>query len=36
MWSEVGDRIVESPDFIKAAEEKIAEVRENLKIAQSC
>jgi hypothetical protein len=35
MWSEVADRIVESPDFIKAAEEKIAEVRENLKIAQS-
>lgn len=35
MWSEVGDRIVESPDFIKAAEEKIAEVRENLRIAQS-
>jgi hypothetical protein len=35
MWSEVGDRIVESPDFIKAVEEKIAEVRENLKIAQS-
>jgi hypothetical protein len=35
MWSEVGDRVIESPDFIKAAEEKIAEVRENLRIAQS-
>jgi hypothetical protein len=35
MWSEVGDRVIESPDFIKAAEEKIAEVRENLQIAQS-
>jgi hypothetical protein len=35
MWSEVGDRVIESSDFIKAAEEKIAEVRENLRIAQS-
>jgi hypothetical protein len=35
MWSEVGDRVIESPDFIKVAEEKIAEVRENLRIAQS-
>jgi hypothetical protein len=35
MWSEVRDRVIESPDFIKAAEEKIAEVRENLRIAQS-
>jgi transposase InsO family protein len=26
MWSEVGDRIIKSSDFIKAAEEKIAEV----------
>jgi hypothetical protein len=26
MWSEVGDRVVESPDFIKAVEEKIAEI----------
>jgi hypothetical protein len=33
MWPEVGDRVVESPDFIKATEEKIAEVRENLRIA---
>jgi hypothetical protein len=35
MWLEVGDRTLESPDFIKAAEEKIAEARENLRIAQS-
>jgi hypothetical protein len=35
MWSEFGDRVIESPNFIKAAEEKIAEVRENLQIAQS-
>jgi hypothetical protein len=35
MWSEVGDRVIESPDFIRAAEQKIAEVRENLRIAQS-
>jgi hypothetical protein len=35
MWSKVGDRVIESPDFIKVAEEKIAEVRENLRIAQS-
>jgi hypothetical protein len=35
MWLEVSDCVVESPDFIKAAEEKIAEVRENLRIALS-
>jgi hypothetical protein len=35
MWSEVGDHVIESPDFIKTAEEKNAEVRENLRIAQS-
>jgi hypothetical protein len=35
MWSEVGDRVIESSDFIKAVEEKIAEVCENLRIAQS-
>jgi hypothetical protein len=35
MWSEVGDRVIESPDFIKAAEEKIAEVQKNLRIAHS-
>jgi hypothetical protein len=32
MWSEVGDRAIESPDFIKAAEEKIAKVQENMRI----
>jgi phage major head subunit gpT-like protein len=26
MWSEAGDRVIESLDFIKAAEEKIAEI----------
>jgi hypothetical protein len=31
MWSEFGERAIEILDFIKAAEEKIAEVRENLK-----
>jgi transcription antitermination factor NusG len=36
MWSEVRDHVIESPDFIKVAEEKIAEVHENLRIAQSC
>jgi transposase InsO family protein len=35
MWSEVRDHVIESPDFIKAAEEKIAEIWENLRIAQS-
>jgi hypothetical protein len=35
MWSEVGDHIIESSYFIRAAEEKIVEVRENLRIAQS-
>jgi hypothetical protein len=35
MWSEVEDRVIESPDFIKAVEKKIAEVCENLRIAQS-
>jgi hypothetical protein len=35
MWSEVGDRVIESPDIIKATEEKIAEIHENLRIAQS-
>jgi transposase InsO family protein len=35
MWSEVGERAIESPNFIKTAEEKIVEVQENLRIAQS-
>jgi hypothetical protein len=26
MWSEVGGHVIESPGFIKAAEEKIAEI----------
>jgi hypothetical protein len=36
MWSEVGDRIIEKLDFIAAAEDKVAEIRENLKAAHSC
>jgi hypothetical protein len=36
MWSEVGDCNLESFNFIKAAKEKIAEARENLRIAQPC
>jgi hypothetical protein len=35
MWSEVRDRVIEIPDFIKVVEENIAEVCENLQIAQS-
>jgi hypothetical protein len=35
MWSEVRDRVIESLDFIKAAEEKIAKIWENVRIAQS-
>jgi hypothetical protein len=35
MRSEVGDHAIESPDFIKVVEEKIAKVREHLRIAQS-
>jgi hypothetical protein len=35
MWSEVGDHAIKSPDFIKVSEEKIAKVRENMRIAQS-
>jgi hypothetical protein len=35
MWSEVEDRAIESPDFINATKEKIAEVQENLRIAQN-
>jgi hypothetical protein len=34
MWSEVGDLIIEGPDFIAAAEDKVAEIRENLRAAQ--
>jgi hypothetical protein len=35
MWSEVGERYIESPNFIVAVEDKIAEICENLKAAQS-
>jgi hypothetical protein len=35
MWSEVGERYIESPDFIVVVEDKVAEIRENLKAAQS-
>jgi hypothetical protein len=34
MWSEVGDLIIEGPDFIAGAEDKVAEIRENLRAAQ--
>jgi hypothetical protein len=29
MWSEVGDLIIEGPDFIAAAEDKVAEISES-------
>jgi hypothetical protein len=35
MWSEVGERALIGPALIKEAEEKVAEVREKLKSAQS-
>jgi hypothetical protein len=35
MWPEVGDQIIEGPDFITTTEDKVAEIRENLKAAQS-
>ena len=35
MWSQVGERAFFGPDSIKAAEEGVAQVRENLRIAQS-
>jgi hypothetical protein len=35
MWSEVEDRVVESSNFIKATEEKILEIQENLRISRS-
>jgi hypothetical protein len=34
LWSEDGDRVIESLDFIKATKEKIAEVQEIMTIAQ--
>ena len=35
MWSEVRERSLFGPDMIKEAEEQVAKVRENLKVAQS-
>jgi hypothetical protein len=35
MWSEVGERTFFGPAAIVEAEENVAKVRENLKIAQS-
>jgi hypothetical protein len=35
MWSETGDRLYFGPGSIVEAEENVAKVRENLKIAQS-
>src|SRR5436189_4667490 len=35
MWSEVGERSLFGPAIIKEAEEQVAQVRENLKVAQS-
>jgi hypothetical protein len=35
MWSEVGERALVGPALIKEAEERVAEIREKLKAAQS-
>ena len=35
MWSEVGERALAGPALIKEAEERVAEIREKLKAAQS-
>ena len=35
MWSEVGERALVEPALIKEAEERVAEIREKLKAAQS-
>ena len=35
MWSEVGERALVGPALIKEAEERVAEMREKLKAAQS-
>nr|CAB3451516.1 unnamed protein product [Digitaria exilis] len=35
MWSETGEQIIFGPDTIKQAEESVAKIRENLKIAQT-
>ena len=35
MWSEVGERALVGPALIEEAEERVAEIREKLKAAQS-
>jgi len=35
MWSEVEERTLLGPSFIKQAEDRVAEIREKLKEAQS-
>jgi hypothetical protein len=35
MWSEVGERALVGPAHIKEAEERVVEIREKLKAAQS-
>ena len=35
MWSEVGERALVGPTLIKEVEERVAEIREKLKAAQS-
>jgi hypothetical protein len=35
MWSEVGERALVGPALVKEAEERVAEIREKLKDAQS-
>jgi hypothetical protein len=35
MWSNVGERTLEGPDFVKEAEEKVALIRKRLLEAQS-
>jgi hypothetical protein len=35
MWSNVGERTLEGPDFVKEAEEKVALIRKKLLEAQS-
>jgi hypothetical protein len=36
MWSEVGERALLKPSLIKEAEDRVVEIREKLKEAQSC
>jgi hypothetical protein len=35
MWFNLGERILEGPDFVKEAEEKVALIRKRLLEAQS-